>query len=644
MLVTNFYFNGIKIMQKVRFSIGLKLILIINTLVLISLGAVTFIVSYFTGEDTQIIAEENNHTINLRSAVSVESELNTIRANSFLLLDMITSAGTSASISRQASAFFFERNQDIAAIALYNGDSGQEERLLLNNRFFLSNELETSLVATFIKNNFDIMNKACRGEVFLLSAASLFQAPVLVLLYPWTESGRNQAAVLFFSGEVISSVLSSTSANVGVKSENLSFLINHEGDLLVHNDFELVKAGVNFANMPIVQQMRENNDENRQIVFTDSDGVEYFGAYKRISIGDCGIITTIPSEIVMEPVYKTLKRILLIVTAVLCLSILFIYFFSKTISNPVKSLTKASDQIEKGNFEISLKPKSNDEIGLLTERFVAMGKGLAERERLKTTFGKFINKEIAEKAAKGELSLGGETKDVTIFFSDIRNFTAISEKLEPVEVVEFLNDYMTRMVECVNVTHGVVDKFIGDAVMAVWGAPVSMGNSAKDALNCVRSALMMRAALIDFNKDRGGDKKPIIKIGCGINTGSVIAGQIGSDKRMEYTVIGDAVNFASRTESLNKPLGTDILITENTYELIKDYVLVEKMPSVTVKGKEKPVSMYAVINMPDVTDIPGAGKNGPKSMDEVRTLLGLPTPDFAKVDLDAEEKKYKIQS
>ena len=113
---------------------------------------------------------------------------------------------------------------------------------------------------------------------------------------------------------------------------------------------------------------------------------------------------------------------------------------------------------------------------------------------------------------------------------------------------------------------------------------------------------------------------------------------------MEYTVIGDAVNFASRTESLNKPLGTDILITENTYELIKDYVLVEKMPSVTVKGKEKPVSMYAVINMPDVTDIPGAGKNGPKSMNEVRTLLGLPTPDFAKVDLDAEEKKYKIQS
>lgn len=630
-------------LKKVKFPIGLKLILIITSIVLISLGIVAFIVSYFTGEDTQIVAEQNNHTINLRSATSVESELNTIRANSFLLLDMISTTGTSAALSRQASAFFFERNQDIAAIILYNGDTNQEDRMLINNRFFLSNELESSLVATFLKTNSDILQRTCAGEVFILSGANLFQAPVLVMLYPWTESGRNQAAVLFFSSEMISSVLNSSSASLGITSENLSFLVNHDADLLVHSDFELVKAGVNFANMPIIQEMRENNDENRQIIFTNIDGIEYFGAYKKLSIGDCGLITIIPTETVMEPVYKTLRRILFIVAAVLFIAILFIYFFSKTISNPVKKLAAASDQIESGDFELNLKSKSKDEIGLLTERFVSMGKGLAERERLKDTFGRFINKDIAEKAAKGELSLGGETKEVTIFFSDIRSFTAISEKLEPFEVVEFLNDYMTRMVECVNITNGVVDKFIGDAVMAVWGAPVSSGTPEQDALNCVRAALMMRAALLDFNKDRGGDKKPIIKIGCGINTGPVIAGQIGSNKRMEYTVIGDAVNFASRTESLNKPLGTDILITENTYNLIKDHVLVEQMPSVTVKGKEKPVSMYAVINMPKATDIPGAGANGPKSMAEVRQLLGIPTPDYSKVNLDAEEKKYKIQ-
>ena len=401
-------------LKKVKFPIGLKLILIITSIVLISLGIVAFIVSYFTGEDTQIVAEQNNHTINLRSATSVESELNTIRANSFLLLDMISTTGTSAALSRQASAFFFERNQDIAAIILYNGDANQEDRMLINNRFFLSNELESSLVATFLKTNSDILQRTCAGEVFILSGANLFQAPVLVMLYPWTESGRNQAAVLFFSSEMISSVLNSSSASLGITSENLSFLVNHDADLLVHSDFELVKAGANFANMPIIQEMRENNDENRQIIFTNTDGIEYFGAYKKLSIGDCGLITIIPTETVMEPVYKTLKRILFIVAAVLFIAILFIYFFSKTISNPVKKLAAASDQIESGDFELNLKSKSKDEIGLLTERFVSMGKGLAERERLKDTFGRFINKDIAEKAAKGELTLGGDFKKYCI--------------------------------------------------------------------------------------------------------------------------------------------------------------------------------------------------------------------------------------
>jgi adenylate cyclase len=268
-----------------------------------------------------------------------------------------------------------------------------------------------------------------------------------------------------------------------------------------------------------------------------------------------------------------------------------------------------------------------------------MSRGLEERERLKDTFGRFINKEIAEQAMKGELKLGGETKRVSIFFSDIRDFTAMSEKFAPHDVVEFLNQYLTRMVDCVNETGGVVDKFIGDAIMGVWGAPVSSGSPARDALNCVRTALLMRKSLGEYNKIRRSHRRPAIRIGCGINTGDVVAGQIGSSQRMEYTVIGDAVNLASRTESLNKPLHTDILITENTWALVKDYIISEEMPQVTVKGKEKPVRLFAVVNF---RAREGAVQPGPLTLAELRQRLGLTAPVLNKADMDEEEKKYTI--
>ena len=190
---------------------------------------------------------------------------------------------------------------------------------------------------------------------------------------------------------------------------------------------------------------------------------------------------------------------------------------------------------------------------------------------------------------------------------------------------------MTRMVDCVNATNGVVDKFIGDAIMAVWGAPVSYGNDTENAIN---GALMMRQQLLEFNRGRGGDKKPVIRIGCGINTGPVLAGQIGSEERMEYTVIGDTVNLASRIESLNKPFGTDILISQDTYSIVKGIYRVEPMQKIKVKGKAEPLQIYAVLGR---MDDPAA----PKSLDELRRLLGIDMKGKPEVPAEAEIK-YEI--
>jgi adenylate cyclase len=143
----------------------------------------------------------------------------------------------------------------------------------------------------------------------------------------------------------------------------------------------------------------------------------------------------------------------------------------------------------------------------------------------------------------------------------------------------------------------------------------------------------MRYALVDFNKGRGGEERPLIHNGCGLNTGPCIAGQIVTMQRMEYTVIGDAVNLASRIEALNKPFGTDVLISEYTYELVKDEIIAEAMPAIKVKGKEAPLTIYAVVKL--------RGEEGPETLDELRSFLGI-APPAGCVDVDKEEVKYEI--
>ncbi|WP_024465541.1 adenylate/guanylate cyclase domain-containing protein [Treponema pedis] len=622
----------------VKFPIGAKLVIIISILTVLSIGIITALVTWFGTEDVRLTAEENNRTVNVQAASAVEKELTSIRANAFLLLDILNISETSSKFAKHTADFYFERNPSVAAVLVTDSKrSGGLERKLLNTSFFLSNELEVSVVDKFLKDNTDKVIQTEGGIMHVLNASPDFNMPMMVLFYPYREKGLEQGLAVFFSSEKLSDIL-------GAGTVQTTYLVNGSGDVLVHSDFEIVKHSANISGFYLFEKMRENGDANRQMLFSDDTGKKFFGSYSRLNLGDIAVLTTAEAEKVLEPVIRTAQRNIYLGITVLALSVIFVWFFSKSISTPVKLLATAAGQIEKGEYEINLTPETNDELGLLTKSFVQMGKGLAERERLKDSFGRFINKEIAELAMQGKLALGGETKNTTVFFSDIRSFTAISEKLQPAEVVEFLNEYMTAMVECVNNTHGVVDKFIGDAIMAVWGAPTTAGSPKEDALNCIRAALQMRAALIIFNRGRGGDKKPVIRIGCGINSGPVVAGQIGSTKRMEYTVIGDAVNLASRTEALNKPMGTDILITEYTYNLVKEEVLVEEMPSVTVKGKEKPLRMFAVVNMPNETGIPGAGAKGPKTLNQVRQVLGIPIPDFAKVDINEDEKKYKIQA
>ncbi|WP_010260510.1 adenylate/guanylate cyclase domain-containing protein [Treponema primitia] len=616
---------------RVKYPIGFKLVAIITILLLVSLGAITALVSVMVSSDLRVTAEENNFSVNKRSASEAETTLATVRSSVLVLLDTLNAVGSSqAALSRQAAAFFFERNQDIAAIVI-TGD-----RELVNNRFFLANELESDLVGEFMARQREAVDRSRSGETLLLNAAPIFHIPLLALLFPWQETGSEEVVLILFSSD-------SLNDNFG-QGVNSSYMINDAGDILVHPDYELVRAGANAANQPFVEALRESQERNLQTLYTDRDGGRYFGAFQKLSVANAVVITNVEYNVVFEGIAATTRRNIYLTGAVLFVSIILIWLFSKTISRPLKGLTVVAGQIEEGLFEQNLVSKSRDELGVLTQSFSRMSKALG-------IFGRFTNREIALGAMRGEIKPGGQPKHGTVFFSDIRNFTSISEEFarhygdeSSDRIVAWLNEYLTRMVDCVEKTNGVVDKFIGDSVMAHWGTAYTSGSPEADALNGVRAALMMREALYQMNKDRGENDpaNPRIRIGCGINSGVVTAGQIGSEQRMEYTVIGDAVNLASRTEALNKPLGTDILITEDTWNLVGKHLITEEMPSVEVKGKSKPVRMFAVVNFKE--DMAIEGQLQPQTLAELRDMLGIIPPDLSKVNTNAEEKKYKIGS
>ncbi len=217
---------------------------------------------------------------------------------------------------------------------------------------------------------------------------------------------------------------------------------------------------------------------------------------------------------------------------------------------------------------------------------------ITEDKRVRATMARYMTAEVAEQVlAEGESALGGRSQLATVLFSDIKGFTGIAERLGPQETVSVLNEYFGEMVEVVFEHGGILDKYIGDAIMAVFGTPFPSPN---DADNAVRVAIQMRDVLARLNQRWSEVGQPPFEIRIGINSGDVVAGNIGSARRMDYTVIGDGVNTAARLESANKQLGTGILISGSTRELLNDDYRLRELDLIRVKGRVEPVPIYEV--------------------------------------------------
>lgn len=214
---------------------------------------------------------------------------------------------------------------------------------------------------------------------------------------------------------------------------------------------------------------------------------------------------------------------------------------------------------------------------------------LQDREKIRGVLNKVVSKEIASKILSGNIELGGEERRLSMLFSDIRGFTSLSENMPPKKLIELLNAYMTRMCLIVDEKHGVVDKFVGDEIMALYGAPIDMANHTEQA---IESGLLMIKDLQQWNQER--PKEAQITVGIGIHTGVACAGNMGSEDRLNYTVVGANVNLAARLCAAAEPM--QILVSEESYKNLKDpsKFNFKKLTPISLKGIDYPVSVYEV--------------------------------------------------
>ena len=295
----------------------------------------------------------------------------------------------------------------------------------------------------------------------------------------------------------------------------------------------------------------------------------------------------------LRPLRALQRRLLLVGFIGLAGAGLLGLFIAKGLTASLDQLVRAAAKIAGGRYDIDVDIPSQDEIGRLGRAFTDMARGLVEREKIRSILNKSVSKEIAESlVSQGAIELGGEVKDVTVLFSDIRSFTTISEALAPKELVGQLNEYFTGMARAIDAHHGVIDKYIGDAVMALFGAPIA---KPEDPANALRAALAMAQALDALNAERAAKGLPAWKNGIGVNTGPVVAGTLGSEERWSYTVIGDAVNVASRLESVTKDYGVQIIVSAKTKTLAGPGFRWKPLGSVKVKGKTEALEIFELL-------------------------------------------------
>ncbi len=305
--------------------------------------------------------------------------------------------------------------------------------------------------------------------------------------------------------------------------------------------------------------------------------------------GEGSMVYAIPLDRTLAPFRRIRTSLIVAALVTMAAAVVLGFFLSKGLSAPILELVRGTARVARGDYDFRTDITSRDELGILGNAFNNMVHGISLKEKYRKVLDKAVSPEIAEEMLRGDLFLGGENRVVTVLFADIRGFTAMTEGMDPREVIAILNDYLDGASAAIDTEGGVVDKYVGDEIMAVFGAPVSHSD---DARRAVRAALRMQEAVRRLNESRRASSKPEIAIGIGINTGLVVAGNMGTRTRLNYTVLGEPVNLASRLCAM---AGAGQIVTSaSTLDAVGPALDAQALEPVTLKGSSNPVGVWLV--------------------------------------------------
>jgi len=398
---------------------------------------------------------------------------------------------------------------------------------------------------------------------------------------------HNSSVALLENDEAALHILIEEMSNM--QDVNYVMVLDKSGKIKAHSD--ITKIDSNYVPIPGVTKL--STRDTLEIVKFRQGRYEVLDFMTPIKFSQVAL-GTVHVGISMESLKKKTERfgifILLLTTVLVLIGIGISLYIGTQFSKPIINLVQGTLEIKRGNFSYRSERLKNDELGDLTLAFNDMAEGLRKKEVIQDAFGKYVNPEIVDMILKNPDGQWFQGKKIpaTVMFTDIRGFTSFSEKTAPEEVVAALNDHFTTATAIILSHGGHVDKFIGDAVLAVFGALMEYDDHAERA---VRAAIALQQAISMENSVKT-DSRPQLRIGIGINSGEVIAGNIGSQQRMEYTVIGDTVNLASRLTGIAGP--GEVIISGSTFELSTEIMNATKLDPVSVKGKSEPVEIYLV--------------------------------------------------